>query len=323
VEVITGDALQFVVDVLALKYAQALHGADRKVFERLSTSSRGSAPTLPKVGEFILQDTQGALAAKSVLLLGVEPLHRFHYQQIREFGRNVLHSLADAAPQTGHVALTVHGANYELNEIEAFEAEVAGLVDAIAIGDFPQALERVTVIEINPGRADRLKQTLSRLLPSSQVAIDGRESWRLLGDIPKERLRTAGYTSASKPHIFVAMPVDESMDDTFHYGIQGAVNAAGFLCERADLSSFTGDIMDWVKSRIASAQLVIADLSTANLNVYLEVGYAWGSQKSTMFLVRDPDELKFDVKSERCIVYKSIRGLEEALRKELEALSNK
>ena len=50
--------------------------------------------------------------------------------------------------------------------------------------------------------------------------------------------------------------------------------AAGYLCERAYMSSFTGDVLSWVKERIDSAVLLVADLSGANPNVYLEVGYA-------------------------------------------------
>jgi hypothetical protein len=38
-------------------------------------------------------------------------------------------------------------------------------------------------------------------------------------------------------------------------------------------------------------------------------------------LARDANDLKFDVKSQRCILYKSIKSLEEALRRELQGLS--
>jgi len=116
------------------------------------------------------------------------------------------------------------------------------------------------------------------------------------------------------------MPFAEEMDDVFHYGIQGAVNAAGFLCERADLSSFTGDIMAWVRDRITKASIVIADLSGANPNVYLEVGYAWGCGRPTVLLVRDSSELKFDTRGQRCLVYKRIKDLEESLGRELASL---
>ena len=56
-------------------------------------------------------------------------------------------------------------------------------------------------------------------------------------------------SSRGKPLVFVAMPFAEEFADRFHYGISGAVNAAGFLCERADLASFTGDVIAWVKGQ--------------------------------------------------------------------------
>jgi hypothetical protein len=75
-----------------------------------------------------------------------------------------------------------------------------------------------------------------------------------------------------------------------------------------------------VKKRIPSAALVVADLSTANPNVYLEVGYAWGCGKPTILTVRQTEDLKFDVRGQRCLVYRSIQSLEEMLRKELGSL---
>jgi hypothetical protein len=97
--------------------------------------------------------------------------------------------------------------------------------------------------------------------------------------------------------------------------------AAGSLCERADLTSFVGDVLDWVRERIATASFVVADLTSANPNVYLEVGYAWGSKVPTVLLVSETTDLKFDVRGQRCLVYNgSIRQLEESLTKELKAL---
>jgi hypothetical protein len=117
------------------------------------------------------------------------------------------------------------------------------------------------------------------------------------------------------------MPFAPEMDDTFHYAIQGAINSAGMLCERADLSAFTGDVMDWVRERISTARLLIADLSSANPNVYLEVGYAWGCGIPTVLLCKDvTNDLKFDVKGQRCLNYRSIKHLEELLARELKAL---
>ena len=71
---------------------------------------------------------------------------------------------------------------------------------------------------------------------------------------------------------------------------------------------------------IDSARVVIADLTLANPNVYLEVGYAWGRARPTILVVRDVKELRFDVQGTRCLAYQNIRHLEELLTKELAAL---
>lgn len=70
------------------------------------------------------------------------------------------------------------------------------------------------------------------------------------------------------------MTEEKDMDDVFYYGIQQPVRATGFLCERADQEAFLGDILDRVKQKIETAAVVIAELTGANPNVYLEIGYA-------------------------------------------------
>jgi hypothetical protein len=135
-----------------------------------------------------------------------------------------------------------------------------------------------------------------------------------------ETLKSVGAKSEQKKAVFVAMPFATAFDDCYHYGIQGAVHASGYLCERADLNSFTGDVMEFVKERIASSDFVIADLSTANPNVYLEVGYAWGLNKKTVLLIRDANELEFDTRGQRCLQYNNIKDLETKLKNEIATL---
>jgi hypothetical protein len=79
-------------------------------------------------------------------------------------------------------------------------------------------------------------------------------------------------------------------------------------------------VIAWVKDRIGSAALVVADLTAANPNVYLEVGYAWGRGVNTVLLVAQGEDLKFDVRAQRCLIFRSIRHLEELLTAELKAL---
>lgn len=44
------------------------------------------------------------------------------------------------------------------------------------------------------------------------------------------------------------------------------------------------------------------------------------SGRPTVLLVRDAAQLKFDVKGQRCLVYKKIKDLEASLRSELDGL---
>jgi hypothetical protein len=316
ISVISGDVFSFHSDVLVLKYAQALFGGDNEAFRRLTEA--GIELTLPKPNEFTFQDTGKSMYPKNILFVGVNRLLQFQYQEIRNFARRALTFLSERAPDAKSVALTIHGPGYGLDESEAFKSELAGVVEALTNGQFPSGLASIVFVEFSADRADRLAQLLKTLVPRGVLTIDGPGSMTRLQDKAQDTLRTAGYASATKAHVFVAMPFVPDLDDVFHYGIQSAVNAVGLLCERGDSTAFTGDILEWVKRRISSATLVIADLSSANPNVYLEVGYAWGCKKSTILLVRDPKELKFDARGQRCLVYKSsIQKLEELLKKEL------
>lgn len=318
ISVVEGDVIDFDADVLALKYAQELYGADRAVYDRLK--SVYPLPRLPELSGFTFDDTRGSISPRHVLFVGVRPLRSFGYAEIREFSHKALASLAGEAPSVRHVALTIHGPGYGLDEVEAFESELAGVVDAATSGDIPAALTTVSFVEKNQARARRLSASLRKVIPNGVLMLDGRGALSAMESEARSTLRNAGYSAGDKPHVFVAMPFAEAMDDVFHYGIQGAVNTAGFLCERADLSTFTGDVISWVKLRISSASLVVADLTSANPNVYLEVGYAWGCKVPTVLLAKDANDLKFDVKGQRCIVYKSIQHLEDTLRNELRGL---
>lgn len=313
------DGLQLDTDVLVLKYAQHLYGLDRAARDALVKVGRDFQ--LPAVGDEVVVGGLGALAARSVLFVGVQPLHHFRYAEIRDFARRALTALGDKVPDARTVAFTLHGPGYGLDEIEAFESELAGIIEAIEDGAFPPQLQQVVFVEKSARRAQRLSAALYELFPQGFFTPSPPGMLGASPQISPDALRDVGYASADKPHIFVAMPFAPEMDDIYHYGIQGAARAAGLLCERADHSAFTGDVMAWVKERIATARLVIADLSKANPNVYLEVGYAWGCEVPTVLLIDDPDELKFDVRGQRCISYSSIRDLEQALASELSALA--
>jgi len=317
------DVLKIKTDVLVLKYAQVFYGVDSVVFSRLGTLHKKVEGKLPRPNDFLLLESLGSLGAEYVLFAGVVDVLQFRYKEIRDFSFRSLQYLSKIKPDAEHICLTLHGASYGLDETEAFEAEIAGLVDAITKGLHPASLRKITIAELYEPRATRLRNALENLLPDGVIRIREEKFLARRSTDTDELLSNAGITSEEKPLIFVAMPFDKKLDDVFHYGIQNAVNRAGFLCERADQISFTGDILDLIKRRIKKASLLIADLTTTNPNVYLEVGYAWGLGKPTVLIAQDVQELKFDVKGQKCIIYSGIRELEEKLSEELLGLRQK
>ncbi|MEM9088306.1 MAG: hypothetical protein AAGC93_06125 [Cyanobacteria bacterium P01_F01_bin.53] len=345
-----GDVLTVKGDVLALKYADEFYGADEAVAQALKQEGTDISKKMPGLGLAACFDVGSALGVNRVLFVGVGNLYRFEYESIKAFAKKVLLSLMELAPATHRLVMTLHGVGYGLDEVEVLASEIAGFSKAISAGQYPESLETIVIAERNTARVHRLKSVLSELLPKggipaptvtrspeksiyisggnhnatiisgNQNVISGNHNNVTFAGVTDKELDIADYDASRKKHIFVAMPFAQDMEDVYHYGIQGAVRSAGFICERADQSVFTGDIMDWVKQRIESATLIIADLTGANPNVYLEVGYAWGRERPTVLVINSAEDLKFDVRGQRCIPYTSIRNLEEQLGKELKQL---
>jgi hypothetical protein len=304
--IINGDILQTQCDVVVLKYAQKLYGADRAAALALGLGENQLA-TVP--GGDLLVSARGKLACKNVLFVGVQPLYEFGYAEIRSFARRALAALATADVERESVAMTMHGVGYGLDEREAFTAQTAGLLEYLtdpAAGWQPRT---VTIVERAPGRFQRLQPLLQTLLLKSGY---GRVEGQPRG-VRVPRLPDAGINSNLKKHVFVAMPYSDDMEDTYEFGIKEPVNESGCLCERCDRDVFTGDVLERIKLWIADANVVIADLTGANPNVYLEVGYAWGKGVPTLLIAREGEDLKFDVKAQKCIFYRNITHLRKQL----------
>jgi hypothetical protein len=327
--VANADLLDVEADVLAVKYAQGFHASDGLVADRLAGKGVARRALEAPVNAPRFTPSNGALKAAEVLFLGTVPLSHLGYHDVRLFGSRALEVLKERGGVVRTLALTVHGANCGLDEGEAVLALAGGLIDGIQRGQLPPTLQRITIVEKREARAKRLFHTLVTKLPGlAGVSLSGEVfrvekpgSQAVVSPHAPPSLPAHGVQAvAQKPHAFVAMPFAPEFEDVFHYGIQNPVHAAGLLCERVDAAVFEGLIIQRILSRIASARVVVAELSGANPNVYLEVGYAWASKVPTVLLVRDVNELRFDVKGHRCLVYRNIRELEVLLAAELKAV---
>lgn len=273
--VVEADVLSYSSDLLVLKHAQENYGADALVIQATGINTSD----LPAQGYELLIARPAAISYPNLLFIGVDSISSFSYDSIRGFSRRAISAASRIRPTVREISMTLHGVGFGLDETAAFESEIAGIADAINSGDYPSTLESISFIERNSGRAARMRKMLDDLLrvsaawrppaPHTPLAASREE-------LQSQRIDAAGIDSASRPHAFVAIPFSETFEDVFYFGIQPSVQAAGLNCHRMDEISFTGDIVALMRERIASARIVVADLTNSNPNVYLEIGYAWG-----------------------------------------------
>jgi len=110
------------------------------------------------------------------------------------------------------------------------------------------------------------------------------------------------------------MPFDDEFSDIYKFGIKGAAEDVGAYAERVDEQIFTEGILDRIFTQISKADVVVADMTGRNPNVFYEVGYAHALGKITLLLTQAVEDIPFDLKHRQHIVY---GGKIETLRKEL------
>ncbi|HEX8176522.1 MAG TPA: hypothetical protein VF543_15635 [Pyrinomonadaceae bacterium] len=117
-----------------------------------------------------------------------------------------------------------------------------------------------------------------------------------------------------KPFVFVLMPFSKQFDDIYQLGIRSACIDAGAYCERVDEQIFVENILERLYNQIAKADLIVAEMTGRNANVFYEVGYAHALKKQVILLTQNAEDIPFDLKHYPHIVYEgSIVNLKEQL----------
>jgi len=114
------------------------------------------------------------------------------------------------------------------------------------------------------------------------------------------------------------MPFDSEFDDIYRLGIQAVATECDVVAERVDEQSFSETILERIYRQIEAADFIIADMTGRNPNVFYEVGYAHARDKLCTLLTQTADDIPFDLKHHRHIVYgNSISTLKEKLSVEI------
>jgi nucleoside 2-deoxyribosyltransferase len=118
---------------------------------------------------------------------------------------------------------------------------------------------------------------------------------------------------------FVLMPFDVAFDDIYQLGIKEVARSLDIRAERVDEQIFHKEnILERIYGQINAADLIISDLTGRNPNVFYETGYAHAKGKTCVLLTSRADDIPFDLKHHRHIIYgDSIQNLRRSLETEL------
>lgn len=188
-----------------------------------------------------------------------------------------------------------------------------GVIDRaviVASGGFTKAArESASVHGVELLEIDDLRQRVSAKGEALSTAV--REF-----DADTERL----LRTPRRPRIFVVMPFDRAFNDVYLLGIREVAERIGCVVERADEIEHNGYIVDAVQDRVRAADVVVADTTMRNPNVFYEVGYAHALNKPTVLICREGENLPFDVQAVNYIIYGSIVDLRERLERRFRSM---
>lgn len=338
--VVSGDVTEVPSDLLLLKHARDFYGADWKVASLLTSKGICSEKDLrPKQGEFALLDTRGIIAPSRVLFLGTRELDSFGYEEMRQFARRAMEFIVAQDLPIESLTTTVHGVMNGLDAGESFQYLALGFQQVLRTLPAPR-ISKIIFVDKDERTARILRSALGdperggaspavdlgsglsvQRGPTSSTPTTEESVYSKTPASAARKETVLSKTSLKeKEHVFVAMPYSEEFQDVYEFGIYAPVRQCGFICEKLDEMSFTGDILQRIRERIRAAKFVIADMTQARANVYLEVGYAWGHGIPVIFLAKEGEKLHFDVSTHRCIYYRSIRQLAKDLEKLIRGL---
>lgn len=315
--IVEGDALAHKADALILKHAQMILGLDEAVYRRLLPLGVDESYFCPIDGESYLFDSRGGISARSVIVVGSPSPINFDYRNVREIATTALSRLRQAPQEMEfqEVAMTLHGVGIGLDENEAFKSLIEGIRHAIQNEKSPTKLRKLCIIERDPRRANRLRQSLEKILPNGYIQRRETPARRTA------RISLSDQGLRNKPYVLVLMADGNDMEDAYLYGISRPAQSLGLLCERHDLNMNIPHSSEWLRARIMGARALIVHPSLGDQKQIFSIGFAQGCGITTILLYdrRHPPQLAFDL--DRCIEYGTISELERRLTPELQKLA--
>ncbi|MCY3766401.1 MAG: hypothetical protein OXH06_13375 [Gemmatimonadetes bacterium] len=193
------------------------------------------------------------------------------------------------------------GTSSQLEANRAYDLSVTAKGSQVSV-----SLDGVSVLSVN----------LPFILPNSQTGI--------FCAGPSNIHITNFAVTSQKTTAFVVMQFTPPFNELYTEVIKPVCAELGIVAHRADETFGPGIVIADIARQISEANIVIADVTPENANVYYEVGYAHAINKPTILIAEKKAELPFDVAPFRVLFYEdSIGGkrvVEEGLRNHLKEI---
>lgn len=266
------NAIEFDADVLALKYAQRFWGLDQVVATMLHKAGRKElVDDPPPEGQHRLIQTDGIISAPNILVVGIDPIHRFTYSSVRELGYRFLSSLVGAPILVQHIAVTLHGVGFGLESLEAFRAELLGMADAYVKGEYPETLARVTFVDRNNASAVLMQMELENMRSSHPLVKQALGVSPPTEDMASEGRAQVFVSYAREDQSFALQMVDDLMGEQIPVWLDQIAIKPGEHYDKA------------IQTALKSSEVMILILSNASVksdNVADEYHYFLRNKKT-------------------------------------------
>ncbi len=257
------------------------------------------------------------------------------YDEKLKPGQNWKEAL-DAELQNSHYLLVVLSPNYfhsdwameELNKGIVQEGNGASIVIPLMIQDcsLPSSLEKKLFANFLNSYEEGLSKLLTVFSEATQIGI-----------VPKQITQTqekgldtsAKYTPSNEPDkkqeaialhaeiskksspvpgkrrkCFIVMPFgNPDLQIVYFDFIRPVIEKLKLICERGDDLSGSNMIMDDILTSIKNADIIVADLTGKNPNVFYEIGISHALGKPVLLLAQKRDDVPFDVQHLRILFY--------------------
>ena len=118
--------------------------------------------------------------------------------------------------------------------------------------------------------------------------------------------------------IFMLMPFEKDLTNIYEQYIKEPLISKGYNVKRADDFYRSTDILADILNSISDADIIIADLTGRNPNVFYELGIAHRNNiKNVILICQKEDDIPFDLRGKRTILYENTLEGYKKLREEV------